>query len=120
MDKLSAFTHMVKLPNVETAISISEFNMGLDYKTRSRIVTILLNACLPGKSSQRKIYKTQDFIKVSTKSYVFTLLQYSSWRNRNYHILNYNINKILLKGAVYLSSYKKIDEIMSATYVNCK
>ena len=110
---------MVPLPNVDTVISTSEFNMGLDYKTRSRTVTILLNACLSGKSSQRKIYKTQDFIKVSTNSYVFTLLQYSS-RKRNYSSLNYNINKILLKGFACLKSYKKIDEIMSATYFNWK
>ena len=69
--------------------------------------------------SETKIYKTQEFIKVSTKSYVFTLVQYSS-RNRSYLSLNCNINKILLKGAACLNSYKKIDEILSATYFNCK
>ena len=69
--------------------------------------------------SETKIYKTEDFIKVSTKSYVFTLVQYSS-RNRNYPSLNFNTNKILLKGAACLNSYKKKDETMSATYFNCK
>ena len=70
--------------------------------------------------SQTKIYKTQDFIKVFTKNYVFTSVQYSSSRNRNYPSLNCNINKILLKGATHLNNYKEISEIKSATHFKCK
>ena len=72
------------------------------------------------KISQRKVQKTQDFIKVSTKRYVITSVKYSSSRNRNYSSLNCNINKILLKDATHLSSYKKTDEVMSATSFNFK